>query len=192
MKIVAITGSVGCGKTTIAGIIRQLGYVVYDVDNWCRHLYYKADFLEKVAQEFPEAFEGGVFYKKKLRNLVFADRKRLARLEELTHPFLKAKFLQAIRRNARRDGLMFVDVAILFEMGWNKYCSNIMVADVPYEVQKLRVMQRDHISAEDFERINALQIKNEDKKCLADVVINTDCSRGILKVKLINLINEAM
>ena len=50
MQVVAITGAIGCGKTTIAGVIRKLGFVVYDVDKWCRHLYYEPDFLQKIKE----------------------------------------------------------------------------------------------------------------------------------------------
>ena len=39
MKLAAITGSIGCGKTTLSKIVRRLGYVVYDIDGWVRRLY---------------------------------------------------------------------------------------------------------------------------------------------------------
>ena len=40
MAFVAITGSIGCGKTTISNILRDMGFLVYDVDAWCRELYF--------------------------------------------------------------------------------------------------------------------------------------------------------
>ena len=147
MEIIGITGSIGCGKTTIAGLIRSLGYVVYDADIWCRKLYYQADFLNVINHNFPIAFENGVFNKRKLRTHVFNDNKELKKLEKIIHPFLKKKFLKTVFRNSRKNNVMFVDVALLFEMGWNKYCTKIIVADVDYEIQKQRVMERDNISA---------------------------------------------
>lgn len=188
MEIIGITGSIGCGKTTIAGIIRDLGFVVYDADVWCRKLYFQQDFLNVINKNFPLAFENGVFNKRKLRTFVFNDNKELKKLENLIHPFLKKKFLRAIYKNSRNNNIMFVDVALLFEMGWNKYCTKIIVADVDYEVQKKRVMERDNISAQDFEKIVNVQLHNDYKKILSDYVINTDKPLSLLKVELINLI----
>ena len=83
-----------------------------------------------------------------------------------------------------------MDVALLFEMGWDKYCDYIVVADVDYETQKMRVMRRDNISAADFDKINRIQMDNAAKKVLADVIINTDKPINLLKVELLAMIEE--
>lgn len=190
MKLVAITGSIGCGKTTLSKIVRRLGYVVYDIDGWVRRLYYQKDFIKVIAAHFPEVMEGEKVNKRKLRNLVFGDNARLKVLESLIHPFLKQTLMSVRRRNVRRDDLFFMDVALLFEMGWDKYCDYIVVADVDYETQKMRVMRRDNISAADFDKINRIQMDNAAKKVLADVIIDTDKPINLLKVELLAMIEE--
>ena len=190
MKLAAITGSIGCGKTTLSKIVRRLGYVVYDIDGWVRRLYYQKDFIKVIAAHFPEVMEGEKVNKRKLRNLVFGDNARLKVLESLIHPFLKQTLMNVRRRNARRADLFFMDVALLFEMGWDKYCDYIVVADVDYETQKMRVMRRDNISAADFDKINWIQMDNAAKKVLADVIINTDKPINLLKVELLAMIKE--
>lgn len=190
MKLVAITGSIGCGKTTLSKIVSRLGYVVYDIDGWVRRLYYQKDFIKVIAAHFPEVMEGEKVNKRKLRNLVFGDNARLKVLESLIHPFLKQTLMNVRRRNARRANLFFMDVALLFEMGWDKYCDYIVVADVDYETQKMRVMRRDNISAADFDKINRIQMDNAAKKVLADVIINTDKPINLLKVELLAMIEE--
>lgn len=190
MKLAAITGSIGCGKTTLSKIVRRLGYVVYDIDGWVRRLYYQKDFIKVIAAYFPEVMEGEKVNKRKLRNLVFGDNARLKVLESLIHPFLKQTLMNVRRRNARRADLFFMDVALLFEMGWDKYCDYIVVADVDYETQKMRVMRRDNISAADFDKINRIQMDNAAKKVLADVIINTDKPINLLKVELLAMIKE--
>lgn len=190
MKLAAITGSIGCGKTTLSKIVRRLGYVVYDIDGWVRRLYYQKDFIKVIAAHFPEVMEGEKVNKRKLRNLVFGDNARLKVLESLIHPFLKQTLMNVRRRNARRADLFFMDVALLFEMGWDKYCDYIVVADVDYETQKMRVMRRDNISAADFDKINRIQMNNAAKKVLADVIINTDKPINLLKVELLAMIEE--
>ena len=188
MKLVAITGSIGCGKTTIAKIVKGLGYTVFDVDGWVRRIYFNKSFLNVLEDKFPGTVRNGVADKRALCNIVFSDRSKLRVLEGMIHPFLKDYLKKVIRRNGRCDDLFFIDVALLFEMGWDKYCDLILVADVDYEIQKQRVMDRDKVSAEDFDKINNVQMKNEDKKVLADVVVNTDKSRNLLKAELINII----
>lgn len=190
MKLAAITGSIGCGKTTLSKIVRRLGYVVYDIDGWVRRLYYQKDFIKVIAAHFPEVMEGEKVNKRKLRNLVFGDNARLKVLESLIHPFLKQTLMNVRRRNARRADLFFMDVALLFEMGWDKYCDYIVVADVDYETQKMRVMRRDNISAADLDKINRIQMDNAAKKVLADVIINTDKPINLLKVELLAMIEE--
>lgn len=191
MKIIAITGSIGCGKTFLANIIRSLGYVVYDADKWVKYLYYRPAFLNVIKQSFPKVFDNdGSFNKRKLRNLVFNNTNELKRLEKIVHPFLKQKLLNIIHKNAEKDCVLFFDAALLIEMKWNIYCQAVILADVDKNIQKQRVIARDNVSAEDFEKIVSVQMDNEQKKKFADVVINTDKSKALLKVELINIIEE--
>ena len=184
MKLIAITGSIGCGKTTLATIVKELGYAVYDMDAWVRRIYYNKSFLKQLGELFPNSVVNVVADKKYLRRIVFSDSQKLQQLEDLIYPFLTKKIRYLITKKARQDVLCFLDAPLLFEKGWNKYCQAVILADVPYEVQKKRVMDRDKISAEEFDRINDLQLKNSDKKELSDIIIETDKSRHLLKVEL--------
>ena len=190
MKLIAVTGSIGCGKTTLADLIRKMGFCVFDADGWVRRLYYQKDFIKVIAQHFPSVIENEKVNKRALRNIVFNDNQKLKLLESLIHPFLKQTLKNLKRKNAFYEDLFFLDVALLFEMGWEKYCDLVIVADVDYETQKKRVMKRDNISAEDFDKINNVQLNNEHKKVLADVVIDTNKPLNVLKAELICLLSE--
>ena len=190
MKLIAITGSIGCGKTTIAKIIRKQGFVVFDVDAWVRRLYFNKDFICSLKNVYPMVVDDFKVDKKKLRNIVFNDYKQLKQLESMIHPFLRRYLKSVISKNSRYKGCFFIDVALLFEMGWDKYCNKIIVADVNYEVQKNRVMKRDNIKADDFDKINNVQINNELKKKKADIVINTDKPFHILKLDIIKMLKN--
>ena len=78
----------------------------------------------------------------------------------------------------------------MFEMGWDKYCDTVLLATVDYELQKQRVMARDKVTAEDFEKINKVQLDRESKILLSDVVIDTDQSKNKLLVELMTIIGE--
>ncbi len=187
MKLVAITGSIGCGKTTISDILRSLGYLVYDIDKWVRYLYYRADFLAVIRKKFPEVFVGNVFDKKKLRELVFDNPAKLRELEALIHPFLTQKMRRIIRKRVNK-GIVFVDVALLFELKWDKFCYSVVLADTDYETQKQRVMRRDNISADDFDKINKQQMPREVKKMKADIIIDTGVGKNKLRRNVVELV----
>ena len=187
MIFAAITGSIGCGKTTISDILREQGYLVYDIDKWVKYLYYKKSFLNVIKSYFPEVFNGDSFDKRKLRNIVFSDKSKLKILEEIIHPFLKKK-LKKVIRCSKNKGLVFVDVALLFEMGWNKYFDIILLADVDENTQRERVMKRDNITADDFNKINQIQMPMREKRKKVDFIINTGVSINKLRKNVLNMI----
>ena len=191
MQIVGITGSIGCGKTYLADILKNMGYSVYNPDFWVHELYKKRDFLNVIKKYFPSAFDSdGVFNKRELRNIVFNDNKKLKVLENIIHPFLKRRLKKIINKYALKNNFLFLDVALLLEMNWDKYCDYIIVADVEKEIQIQRVMKRDKIKREDVEKIIALQTDNLVKYSAADYIINTALPHGINKVQIIKFLQE--
>ena len=60
----------------VRNILRKQGFIVNDIDGWCRELYYRDDFLEVIKKHFPESFIDNKFNKRVLRNLVFDDVKK--------------------------------------------------------------------------------------------------------------------
>lgn len=192
MIIVGITGSIGCGKTYLGNILKSMGYSVYNPDHWTHDLYSKPAFLKLIEKEFPQTFKNGYFNKRVLRNLVFNNNNELKKLEKIVHPFLNKRLKQTIRQFATDGDIIFLDVALLLEFGWDKFCDYVVVADVDDQTQKQRVMKRDGISAEDFEKIVAVQMPKNKKKEYADFVINTAMPENILKVQLIKFIKEIL
>lgn len=190
MKITAITGSIGCGKTYISDMIRSLGYDVFDADKEIKLLYKNKNFLNIIKNEFPDVFKNGYFNKRSLRNLVFNDKSKLKKLESLTHPELRKKLKKKIKKSINKTDILFIDAALIYEMNWNIYCDYIILADVDKNIQKQRVMKRDNISAEDFEKILKNQMDNEIKKERADFIIDTGLPDGLVFVNLIKFIEE--
>ena len=192
MIIIGITGSIGCGKTTLSKQAKSLGFPVWDIDGWVRSVYRDKDFIRLVNREFFNLDSDKAVDKRALRSLVFNDYQQLKKLEQLIHPFLQRRLRRFINKTARRKGLVIIDAALLFELNWNRYCDYVIVADVAYEVQKKRVMMRDHISAEEFEKINARQMPNAEKVLKADVVIDTNKPENVLRASLALLFEELM
>ena len=192
MKIIGITGSIGCGKTYLANIIKKLGFVVHNPDKWVFYLYKNPVFLEVIKQNFPQTFNEGVFNKRALRNIVFNDNNQLQKLENIIHPFLKQKIKSVIHKLSKNTDVIFFDAALLFEKNWDIYCDYIITADVDENIQKQRVMKRDNISEEDFYKIIKIQIPQAEKCARADFIINTDQPENINKVEIIELMDEIL
>jgi dephospho-CoA kinase len=192
MKIIAITGSIGCGKTYISDMIKSLGYIVFDADKEVRNFYKNKKFLNIIKQNFPNVFKNEVFNKKDLREHVFNNKDELKKLENIIHPLLKQKLKEKVRKNCKNTDFIFIDAALIFEMNWDKYCDYIILADVDKEIQKRRVMIRDNITEKDFEKIIKNQTDNEIKKQKSDFIINTELPDGIVKILLIKFIKEVL
>ena len=191
MKIIAITGSIGCGKTYLAKLLQEIGYSVYNPDKWVRFLYKNEKFINIIKINFPEVFdENGTFYKRKLRNLVFNNKDKLKLLESIIHPLLKRKLKKIINKKAKSEKFLFLDVALLYEMHWDIFCDYVIVADVDDDIQKQRVILRDNIKEEDFYKIIKNQIDKKIKNNLGDIVIDTGLKKGINKVQLIKFIEK--
>ena len=190
MIVVGITGSIGCGKTTLAKICNNLGYCVFDADKQVKSIYLQKEFLKNLRINFPDVFIGKKLDKILLRNIVFGDRGKLSVLEGLIHPILKRRLKKYIRNNVKKTDILIIDAALLYETNWNQYCDFIILADVEYEIQKKRVMKRDNISSEEFEKINSKQMSAEIKKKLADIIINTNNKVNVLKKDMVNILRN--
>ena len=188
MHLIGITGFIGSGKTTIGQLLKDMGYVVFDMDVWCRKMYFEKVFLEVIKQNFPQSFEGGVFNKKKLRQIVFKDEKQLKKLESLTHPYLKSKLLKLIHKNRFNSHLFFVETALLFQMELDKYCRQVILTTAPYDVMEKRVILRDKVSAADFKNIYDKQKIDLLGKSFYD--INTYQSINTLKTDVIRFLES--
>lgn len=190
MKIIGITGAIGCGKTTVSKIVGNLGYEVFDADYEVKKIYKNREFLCQLKNAFPRVFCGDILDKQLLRKWVFSDQNKLLILENIIEPFLEDIFLKMINSTASRQGWLFIDAVLLFEKGWNKYCDKVICVDVDLEIQKSRVIKRDCISEKEFFDIYNLQMNNKKKCELSDIVLDTNCSIDDLKVKVKKILDE--
>ena len=84
--------------------------------------------------------------------------------------------------------MIFFEVALLFEKKWDKYFDYVILADVEKEIQKQRVMKRDSISEEDFEKIDCIQMPMNIKRSKADIIIDTNTDKNKLKRNVLDVL----
>ena len=177
MKKVGLTGNIGCGKSTVARMFRELGAFVVDADKLIHSFYKKGHpVYRKVLDTFGEEIldKEGNIDRKKLAEIVFSDREKLRKLEEITHKALYEE-LERIEKSLPEDSVFIVEASLLVEKGSYKKFDKLVVVYAPYEVCKERALKRG-LSPEDFERRWRLQMPIEEKVKFADYVIDNSGS----------------
>lgn len=176
MLRVGITGGIGSGKSTVCHIISTLGYPVYNADNEARALTNShPDIIEGLISLFgSDIYINGELNRKRVGQLVFADRNLLQQLNLVIHPVVAAHFEEWVRSNSDHR-LVFKEAAILFESGAYRQVDKSVVVFAPDEVRVKRVCQRDGISEAEVQKRMANQMPQELLISKADFVIrNTE------------------
>ncbi len=169
----ALTGSIGMGKSTTAAFFAQAGIPVWDADAAVHRLYQPGALgAQLLGDVFPGALgaDGGVD-RLALREIIQTDYEALGRVEEIIHPLVaedRAEFIQ----DAESD-IVVCDIPILFETGGHLAFDAVLVVTAPADVQKQRVLARPGMTEEALELILSRQMPDEEKRELADFVIDT-------------------
>lgn len=175
--VIGLTGSIGMGKSTVAGMFRRLGVPVFDADAEVRRMQGPGGrALRAIEDMFPGTTHEGGVHRGRLGEMVFGNRVALARLENLLHP-LVAEAQSAFLGAHRLKRAVVLDVPLLFEKGGWRRCDLTVVVSAPYRVQRARVMARPGMTADKFAAILASQMPDREKRRRADIVIETGRGR---------------
>ncbi|GGM13994.1 dephospho-CoA kinase [Deinococcus aerophilus] len=180
-----LTGSIGAGKSTVAELLRARGLSVLDADEQARHATQEPQTLARIGAAFPGTVVGGVLDRAALAAVAFADPARLAELNAIVHPRVRAR-MQALEAEAARRGAAWVvqDIPLLFEGGLESGMDAVLVVDAPLEVRLERVMARSGLSREEVLARDARQMPAAEKRQKATVVIENGGPREALDAQL--------
>ena len=192
MKLIGLTGSIGMGKSTTAGLFAKLGLPVYDADAAVHRLYAPGGAaVAPVVALFPEVLDQGGVDRRRLSARVVGDDPAMRALEAVVHPLVAADRV-AFFAEAGTSGadLVVLDVPLLFETRGAAGLDAIVVVTAPPDVQRARVLARPDMDGAKFESILARQTPDAEKRARADFVIDTgaglesarDQVRSILQV----------
>jgi dephospho-CoA kinase len=179
---IGLTGGIACGKSTVADMLVSRGAVLIDADSIAREVVGPGSpLLAEIAAIFGQAvlLDDGTLNRKKLGEIVFADRDARIQLERIMHPSIRASMWErmAMHEAEEPERLVVVDVPLLYESGLEPMFNEIMVVYVPRDVQRSRLILRDGISSEEAERRLGAQMSIEDKKAKADILIDNSGTR---------------
>jgi dephospho-CoA kinase len=188
MLVVAITGGIGSGKSTVADLFRAQGVPVFDADVEARALASSGQpaFAEIVAAFGDSILDShGNIDRARLRDIVFADASARRALEQILHPRVKSA-LRAKIDATQRSGVPYciVVIPLLFEANHTDLADRILVVDAPRQAQIERTTLRSDLTAAAVERILAAQWSREQRLERADDVIANDSDIDALRVRV--------
>lgn len=178
MIVIALTGSIGMGKSSAASMLRRMGLPVHDSDATVRRLLGAGGkAVEAVAEAFPQARAGGQIDRKILGDLVFKNKTSLKRLEAILHPLVR-KSRDAFLRRAMRDHapLAILDIPLLYESGADAAVDAVIVVSAPPLIQRERVLARAGMDEKKFRAILERQMPDTEKRSRADYIVDTGSS----------------
>ncbi|MBE9584495.1 dephospho-CoA kinase [Mucilaginibacter sp. JRF] len=182
MLKIGLTGNIGSGKTTVAGVFEVLGIPVFYADAAAKNVMVTdAELIEGVKQAFGSDayFADAILNRKHIANIVFNNADELARLNALVHPAVFRAFDEWVLRQTSAP-YVIKEAAILFESGSYKKCDQTILVSAPLEQRLERVMQRDGISHDEAASRDARQMNEEEKKILANHIIINDGSQLVI------------
>lgn len=171
--IVALTGGIGSGKSTVANAFAALGVPLVDADVIAREVIEPGSpALHAIAQRFGPAMlnADGSLDRAALRARIFSDPEEKAWLNGLLHPLIKRQTEQQLRY-ARAPYVLWV-VPLLIENNLQQRADRVLVVDVEREVQIARTLSRDGVSREQVENILAAQVPRQRRLACADDIID--------------------
>ncbi len=171
--LLGLTGSIGMGKSTTAGLFAQAGCEIWDADAAVHRLYAVGGAaVAPMQQVFPASVIEGTVSRDALKQILSADPALFSQLEAIVHPLL-ASDRKAFRDVAKSDILVF-DIPLLFETGGEAAMDAVACVRVDAKTQRARVLERGTMTETQFEQILAKQMPIEEKCARADFVIETD------------------
>lgn len=177
-KTIGLTGSVATGKSTVSNMIQQAGIPLVDADIAARKVVEPGtEGLKEIVAYFGEEIllADGTLDRAKLGEIIFKDKKKREKLNEITHPLVKDYMLEARERFFRAgEELVFFDIPLLFESHLESLVDQIVVVWTTPETELKRLMERNNLTKEDALRRIESQMGIDEKARKADFVIDNN------------------
>jgi dephospho-CoA kinase len=186
--VVGLTGGIGSGKSTVAAMLAELGAHVIDADRVGHDVYRPGtEGFARVVDAFGRdvVAADGTIDRRVLGARVFADPAELRRLNALVHPLIGDEIRRRLEAVRADDGgrPIVVEAAIMIEAGW-RFFDRIWVVVVKPETAIARIAASRGLDRAEIERRIAAQLSNDERRRIADVVIENDGTLAELRAQV--------
>ena len=192
MLKVALTGSIGMGKSTVGKMFAAMGVPLFDADATVHALYQKGGAaVAPLRVAFPEAVIDDAVDRAILSRLVLGRPNEIAKLEAIVHPLVGERRRQFLDE-AAAQGAPFVvlDIPLLFEGGGQSRVDKVIVVSAPASMQRARVLARPDMTEKKFEAILARQVPDAEKRRQADFIIDTGVTLAETEMQVRDLVAQ--
>jgi dephospho-CoA kinase len=188
MLLVGLTGGIGSGKSTVAELLRAKGAAVVDADGISRQIMEPGGAaFEGVVDRFGSEIVNadGRIDRPALAALVFGDPEALADLNRLTHPVIGRVMSERVQELSATNGIVVLDIPLLNIATKDRFSFGaIVVVDTPEEVAVRRLVDQRAFTESDARARVAAQISREERRALADVLIDNSGDRAALELEV--------
>jgi dephospho-CoA kinase len=178
--IIGVTGLFGSGKTFVSGIFAKYGYRIINADKIGHALLNKEDVRDKVTGKFGTALlTKGKIDRRKLKDIVFYDHKKLKQLNRIMHPLIIDKIERMIKKSKNRK--IVVDGALLIEVGCLRIFDKLVVMKIKRKMLLKRTLKRKKYTRGEIYNIIKSQMPQKEKLKYADYIV--DNNKGLEETK---------
>jgi dephospho-CoA kinase len=178
MLLVGLTGGIASGKSTVSAMLAERGAEVIDADHIARQVVMPGlPAWCKIRDHFGPGVlhPDGQIDRQALADIVFADKSKLALLNEITHPAIFARIADRLESHHGQDVVVVLDAALLIEAGLAEGVDVVIVVHSPREIQVERLAAKGVGQTDARNRI-ASQLEPEKRLARADIVIDNSGS----------------
>lgn len=181
--IVGITGGIGCGKSVVSKIIGLMGYPVYDSDKNAKKIVDESDEIRAglISRFGTEIYNGTKLNRKLLAEKIFSDNEARSFVNSLIHPAVLKDFIRWSELNLKKVDVVFIESAILFESGFNKYVDKILLVISTDKLRIERIRKRDNALISEIRKRIQSQIPKKELIKKSDFIIKNDEKRSLLQ-----------
>lgn len=181
--IVGITGGIGCGKSVVSKIIGLMGYPVYDSDKNSKKIVDESDEIRAglISRFGTEIYNGTKLNRKLLAEKIFSDNEARSFVNSLIHPVVLNDFIRWSELKLKKVDVVFIESAILFESGFNKYVDKILLVISTDKLRIERIRKRDNALISEIRKRIQSQIPQKELIKKSDFIIKNDEKRSLLK-----------
>ena len=180
MLVVGLTGGIGSGKSTVSSLLAERGAVIIDADAIVRELQAPGgEAFAGIVGRFGPGVVGadGTLDRPALAAVVFADEAARADLQGLTWPLVGRVMAERLAAQAATDNIVVMDIPLLAERGRGAYpIVGVIVVDCPIDVAVARLVEHRGFSEDDARARVATQISRDERRAIADVIIDNRSS----------------
>lgn len=168
---IAVTGNMGCGKTTICHMMENKGVPVYSSDVHAKQLMNQNESLmDSIKERFgKESYHNGVLNRKWIANIVFDDATALNDLNNLVHPVVQKNYLNWLSQQTK--DIVAYESAILIEHGNQGNFDVVILVQCPEKIRFERIQKRDGLTLNEVQARTRFQLQEEEKIKYADYLI---------------------